>query len=168
MSYNYFSGEHVTGLEEGRPLLVRKPDADFSLANFMRANLYSAVGALKTGLDILFKEEKVEVDRIYGHGGFFKTEKVGQKILAAAMNAPVSVMATAGEGGAYGIAILASYMLQKHEGETLEQFLNDRIFKEAACVTVEPDPVDVAGFDAYIDQYAKGLAIEKAAVEHLK
>ena len=168
LSYNYFSGEHVTGLEEGRPLLVRKPDADFSLANFMRANLYSAVGALKTGLDILFKEEKVEVDRIYGHGGFFKTEKVGQKILAAAMNAPVSVMATAGEGGAYGIAILASYMLQKHEGETLEQFLNDRIFKEAACVTVEPDPVDVAGFDAYIDQYAKGLAIEKAAVEHLK
>ena len=134
----------------------------------MRANLYSAVAALKTGLDILFKEEKVEVDRIYGHGGFFKTPIVGQKILAAAIDAPVSVMATAGEGGAYGIAILAAYMLQKNEGETLEQYLNERIFKDAACTTVEADPADVAGFDAYIERYAKGLAIEKAAVEHLK
>ena len=168
LSYNYFSGEHVTGLEEGRPLLVRLPDAEFNLANFMRANLYSAVGALKTGLDILFKEEKVEVDRIYGHGGFFKTPIVGQKILAAAIDAPVSVMATAGEGGAYGIAILAAYMLQKNDGETLEQYLNERIFKDAACTTVDPDPADVAGFDAYIERYAKGLAIEKAAVEHLK
>ncbi|MCR5004754.1 MAG: FGGY-family carbohydrate kinase [Clostridiales bacterium] len=168
LTYNYFSGEHVTGLEEGRPMLVRMPDADFSLANFMRANLYSAVGALKTGLDILFKEEEVKVDRIYGHGGFFKTEAVGQKILAAAMDAPVSVMATAGEGGAYGIAILAAYMLQKKDGETLEQYLNERIFKDAACVTIQPDPEDVVGFDAYIEKYAKGLAIEKEAVEQLK
>ncbi len=168
LAYNYFSGEHVTGFEEGRPLLVRTPESRFTLANFMRANLYSAVGALKTGLDILFKEEGVSVDTIYGHGGFFKTEAVGQKVLAAAMNTPVSVMETAGEGGAYGIAILASYMLRKRDGETLEDFLADRIFKEAGCTTIAPDPEDVAGFDTYIARYQEGLAIERAAVEHLK
>ena len=111
LAYNYFSGEHVTGFNEGRPLFVRTPDAKFNLANFMRVHLFTSLGALKTGFDILFNEEKVEVDEILGHGGLFKTKGVGQRILAAAMNAPVSVMETAGEGGAWGIALLASYMI---------------------------------------------------------
>ena len=109
LAYNYFSGEHITGFEEGRPLFVRKPDSNFNLANFMRVHLYTALGALKTGLDILMKEEDVKVDKMLGHGGLFKTEGVGQKIMAAAVNAPVSVMKTAGEGGAWGMAILAAY-----------------------------------------------------------
>ena len=113
LAYNYFSGEHITGFEEGRPMFVRTPDSKFNLANFMRANLYTSLGALKVGLDILLKEEGVAVDRITGHGGLFKTKGVGQKILAGAMDATVSVMKTAGEGGAWGIALLASYMIQK-------------------------------------------------------
>ncbi len=120
LAYNYFSGEHITGFEEGRPMFVRTPDSRFNLANFMRANLYTSLGALKVGLDILMKEEKVAVDRITGHGGLFKTKGVGQSILAGAMDATVSVMKTAGEGGAWGIALLASYMIQKDAGETLE------------------------------------------------
>ncbi len=128
LAYNYFSGEHITGFEEGRPMFVRTPDSRFNLANFMRANLYTSLGALKVGLDILMKEEKVAVDRITGHGGLFKTKGVGQSILAGAMDATVSVMKTAGEGGAWGIALLASYMIQKDAGETLEDYLQQRVF----------------------------------------
>ena len=128
LAYNYFSGEHITGFNEGRPLFVRTPDAKFNLANFMRVNLYTSLGALKCGLDILLKEEQVKVDCIYGHGGLFKTKGVGQSILAAAMNAPVAVMETAGEGGAWGIALLALYMIGKDGGETLDAYLNNRIF----------------------------------------
>ena len=117
LSYNYFSGEHITNFEEGRPLFVRSPESKFNLANFMRVNLFTALGALKTGLDILLKQEGVKLDQILGHGGLFKTKDVGQKIMAAAMDAPVSVMETAGEGGAWGIAILASYMLNKVEND---------------------------------------------------
>ena len=134
----------------------------------MRVHLFTALGALKTGLDILMKEEGVQVDEIFGHGGLFKTKEVGQKILAAAINAPVSVMETAGEGGAWGIAVLAAYMNQKQEGETLDAYLRNRVFAGQVGVKVEPDPKDVEGFDTFIKRYAEGLEIEKAAVASLK
>lgn len=168
LSYCYFSGEHITGFEEGRPLFVRRPDSNFNLANFMRVQLFTALGALKIGLDILLKQEGVQVDQILGHGGLFKTKDVGQKIMAAAMNAPVSVMTTAGEGGAWGIALLASYAKNKADGETLEDYLNDKVFAGDAGVKLEPDAKDVEGFDRFIERYRGGLDIERAAVGHLK
>lgn len=168
LSYGYISGEHITHFEEGRPLFVRKPDAGFNLANFMRVQLYTALGALKTGLDILFKEEAVEVDRVLGHGGFFKTEGVGQSVLAAAMNTPVTVMDTAGEGGAWGIALLADYMLRKKEDETLDAYLSKRVFADKTGVTMEPDKRVVEGFESFMKLYEAGLAIERAAVDVLK
>ena len=128
LSYCYFSGEHMTGFTEGRPLFVRSPESKFNLANFMRTNLYTCLGAMRVGLDILFKKEGVKVDRLLGHGGLFKTKGVGQQILADAVNAPVSVMETAGEGGAWGIAVLASYLVNKEENETLEDFLDTKVF----------------------------------------
>ena len=168
LAYNYFSGEHIVGMEEGRPLFVRTANAKFSLANFMRVNLFASLGVLKTGLDILFKEEGVEVDEILGHGGLFKTKGVGQKILAAAINTPVSVMETAGEGGAWGIALLASYMIHKEAGEELDEFLNRAVFAGEKGSRIEPDAKDVAGFDAFIERYTKGLPIERAAIDFLK
>lgn len=166
LAYNYFSGEGVTAFDAGRPLLVRQPDAKFNLANFMRANLYSAAATLKVGLDILLKEEKVQVDSMLGHGGLFKTKGVGQRIMAAAMNAPVAVMETAGEGGAWGIALLAAYMVNG-EGMTLDQYLEKCVFAGAEGSVIEPDSADVAGFDAFIEKYVAGLPIERAAVEHM-
>ena len=168
LAYNYFSGEHVTGFEEGRPLFVRTPESKFNLANFMRVNLYTSLGALKVGLDILLKEEDVKIDRITGHGGLFKTKGVGQKILAAAMNSPISVMETAGEGGAWGIALLASYMVNKKDGETLDDFLNNKVFAGNTGVEMQPDPEDVAGFDVFTARYKAVLPIERAAVDSLK
>lgn len=165
LSYNYISGEPVTGLAEGRPLFVRSAGDKFNLANFMRANLYAAVGVLKIGNDILFKEEKVEVDRITGHGGLFKTPGVGQRILAAALNSPISVMETAGEGGAWGIALLGSYLINNAKGQSLAAFLNESVFQGNEGEEIAPDPADVAGFDEYIKSYTRGLAIEHAAVE---
>ncbi len=167
LAYNYFSGEHITGFEEGRPLFVRTPDSSFNLANFMRTNLYASLAVLKTGLDILIKEEDVKIDEIFGHGGLFKTKGVGQNILAAALNTPVSVMETAGEGGAWGMALLASYMIHKKDGESLDVYLTDHVFKGNTGSKVDPDPADVAGFEAFINRYTKGLAIERAAVEHM-
>ncbi len=167
LAYNYFSGEHITGFEEGRPLFVRTPDANFNLANFMRVHLFTALSALKTGCDILLKQEKVKVDNITGHGGLFKTKGVGQGILAAAMNAPVSVMETAGEGGAWGIALLASYMINKN-GRELSQFLNEDVFAGETGTRMMPDASDVAGFDAFIEKYTAGLAIERAAVDSFR
>ncbi len=167
LAYNYFSGEHITGFEEGRPLFVRNPESRFNLANFMRVHLFTSLGALKTGLDILLKEEGVQIDRLMGHGGLFKTKEVGQKILAAAVNAPVTVMETAGEGGAWGIALLASYMLHKQEGESLADFLNRAVFAGQEGVTLTPDEKDVEGFDVFVKRYTAGLPIEKAAVESL-
>ncbi len=167
LAYNYFSGEHITGFEEGRPLFVRTPDSSFNLANFMRTNLYASLAVLKTGLDILIKEEDVKIDEIFGHGGLFKTKGVGQNILAAALNTPVSVMETAGEGGAWGMALLASYMIHKKDGESLDIYLTDHVFKGNTGSKVDPDPADVAGFEAFINRYTKGLAIERAAVEHM-
>ena len=168
LAYNYFSGEHLTGFEEGRPLFVRTPDAKLTLANFMRAHLYTALGALKTGLDILFKEEGVQADEVMGHGGLFKTKGVGQSIMAAAMDVPVTVMETAGEGGAWGIALLAAYMKEKKDGESLGDYLNNRVFAGEKGETLAPDPEDVKGFDAFLARYTEGLAIERAAVDHLK
>lgn len=168
LSYNYFSGEHITDFEEGRPLFVRTPNSKFSLANFMRVHLFTALGALKVGLDILLKEEHVQVDEIFGHGGLFKTKGVGQKILAAAMNAPVSVMETAGEGGAWGIALLASYMINKDGNETLDDYLAEKVFSGNKGSKMNPDPEDVAGFEAFIERYKAGLPIERAAVENLR
>ena len=167
LAYGYLSGEHITGFEEGRPLFVRSSDSNFNLANFMRVNLFTALGALKIGLDILLKEEKVQLDEILGHGGLFKTKGVGQKIMAGAINVPVSVMETAGEGGAWGIALLASYMINKADNETLESFLSDKIFAGKMGVSINPDPKDVDGFDEFMKRYKKGLAIEKAAVESI-
>ena len=168
LAYNYFSGEHITGFEEGRPMFVRTPDSRFNLANFMRANLYTSLGALKVGLDILMKEEKVAVDRITGHGGLFKTKGVGQSILAGAMDATVSVMKTAGEGGAWGIALLASYMIQKDAGETLEDYLQQKVFGGDEGEKMDPDPADVKGFDEFISRYKAGFPIERAAVDCLR
>lgn len=168
LAYNYFSGEHITGFEEGRPLFVRTPESRFNLANFMRVNLFTALGALKTGMDILLKEEGVKLDKILGHGGLFKTKGVGQNIMAGAINTPVSVMETAGEGGAWGIAVLASYLVNKEEGETLAEYLNHKVFAGQEGVEVQPDERDIKGFDEFMVRYREGLAIERAAVNHLK
>jgi len=168
LAYNYFSGEHITHLEEGRPLFVRTPESRFTLSNFMRVHLFSALGALKIGLDILFEQEQVKIDQILGHGGFFKTKEVGQRVMAAAMNVPISVMETAGEGGAWGIALLASYMLHKTTNEPLEAYLSNKVFAEENGTTLAPDQVDVNGFTTFMERYKKGLVIERAAVDALR
>lgn len=165
LSYCYFSGEHMTGFEEGRPLFVRSPESKFTLANFMRTNLYTCLGAMRVGLNLLFEKEDVKVDRLLGHGGLFKTKGVGQQILADAVNAPVSVMETAGEGGAWGIALLASYLVNKEEGETLAHFLDEKVFAGNEGSTLNPDPKGVEGFNVFMKRYQKGLGIERAAVE---
>lgn len=167
LSYCYFSGEHITHFEEGRPLFVRRPDSRFTLSNFMRTHLYTSLGALKMGMDILLKEEGVTVDKILGHGGFFKTKGVGQKVMAAAMKTPVSVMETAGEGGAWGIALLAAYMRRKAQGETLSAYLDEKVFSCGVCVQEEPDQETAEGFEKFMEDYKAGLAVERAAVENL-
>ncbi len=168
LAYNYFSGEHITGFEEGRPLFVRKPESRFTLANFMRTNLFSALGALKIGMDILFIQEQVKIDQVLGHGGFFKTKNVGQKVMAAAMDVPVTVMETAGEGGAWGIALLAAYLLQKTGNEPLETYLANQVFAGENGTTIAPDPRDVKSFAEFMERYKKGLIIERAAVDALR
>ena len=166
IAYNYISGEPVTGLAEGRPMFVRSANDKFNLANFMRANLYASVGVLKIGNDILFNEEHVKVDRITGHGGLFKTKGVGQRVLAAAINSPISVMETAGEGGAWGIALLASYLVNNNNGSTLADWLESNVFAGNTGVEIAPTAVDVAGFNKWIENYKRGLAIEQAAVDN--
>lgn len=168
LSYGYISGEHITHFEEGRPLFVRSSNSSFNLSNFMRVQLFTALGALKIGLNILFEKESVQVDEILGHGGFFKTKEVGQRIMAAAVNVPVSVMETAGEGGAWGIALLAAYMVNRGEGESLEDYLRNKVFTGQKQNTVSPDPKDVTGFNAFMERYKQGLAIEKAAIDNFK
>ena len=168
IAYNYISGEPVTGLAEGRPMFVRSANDHFNLANFMRANLYASVAVLKIGNDVLFKDEKVQVERITGHGGLFKTKGVGQRILAAAINSPISVMETAGEGGAWGIALLAGYLINNEEKLSLADYLDKKVFAGNTGVEIAPTAEDVAGFDKYIETYKAGLAIEKAAVENKK
>lgn len=167
VNVNYFSGEPVTGVEDGRPMFVRRPDAPITFANFARAQIYSAIATLKIGNDIL-AEEGVQVDRLTGHGGLFKTPLVGQRFLAGALNAPVSVMETAGEGGPWGMALLAAYLLHKEDGESLEEYLNHKIFKDAEASTIEPEKEDADGFNVYIQNFRQALAAEKAAVEAMK
>ncbi len=165
IAYNYFSGEPVTGLAEGRPLFVRSANDKFTLANFMRANLYASVAVLKIGNDILFNKEHVQVERITGHGGLFKTKGVGQRILAAAINSPISVMETAGEGGAWGIALLAGYLVNNTEHLSLADYLDKQVFAGNSGEEIAPTPADVEGFNAYIKNYEAGLPIEQAAVQ---
>ena len=164
ISYNYISGEPITGLAAGRPLFVRSANDKFNLANFMRTHLYASVGVLKIGNDILFNEEKIRVDRITGHGGLFKTKGVGQRILAAAINSPISVMETAGEGGAWGIALLASYLANNGNDQSLADFLDKHVFTGNAGIEISPTAEDVSGFNTYIESYKAGLPIEEAAV----
>lgn len=166
ISYNYFSGEPITGLTEGRPLFVRSVNNNFNLSNFMRANLNAAVACLKIGNDILFNEEKVTVERITGHGGLFKTKGVGQRILAAALNSPISVMETAGEGGAWGMALLAGYLINNTKNQNLSDYLEDVVFAGNTGMSITPTPEDVAGFDAYIKEYKACIPIEQSAVEN--
>ena len=167
LAYNYFSGEHITGLEEGRPLFVRHPDDAFTLSNFMRTHLYSSLGALKTGLDILFKEEKIEADMLLGHGGFFKTKGVGQQIMADATGLKVKVMETAGEGGAWGCAVLAAFADLKDTDETLSNYLDHKVFSDSEGVIIEPSTSGMSGFDEFMKRYSAGLSIEKSAVESI-
>ena len=165
LSCNYYSGEHLTGLTEGRPLFLRTPNANFTLANFMRTHLMSALASLKIGLNILVGEEQARIVKIYGHGGFFKTPGVGQRILSAAVKAPVSVMETAGEGGPYGMALLAAYLLRREPGETLEDYLDNKVFSAATATTLMADEADIAGFETYAARYLRALPVERAAVE---
>lgn len=167
LSYGYLSGENITGIDQGRPLFVRSPESNFNLANFMRTHLFTAFGALKLGMDILTHNEHVAIDSILAHGGLFKTPIVGQKIVAAALNVPISVMSTAGEGGAWGMALLASYMKNKEQSQTLEDFLENKVFKDVEGQEISPDPTDVKGFEVFMERYQGGLAIEQAAVDHL-
>ena len=163
---NYMAGEGVTHMDAGRPMVIRKPDSKFTLANFFRAQLYSTMSTLKIGMDILAGEQ-VAIDSLTGHGGLFKTPVVGQKYMAAACNAPVTCMETAGEGGPYGMALLAAYMLRKASGESLEDYLNAHVFANAKGTTLAPQQADVDGFNAYITRYKAMLEVERKAVEVL-
>ena len=163
ISFNYFAGEPLTDTEQGRPMVVRLPDSKMRIANFLRAQLYGAIAPLKLGMDMLAHEEQVESDALLGHGGYFKTAGVGQQFLADALNVPISTMETAGEGGPWGMALLAAYMGKKAPGQSLEDYLADRVFKTATRITVSPDPAGVAGFQKYMERYKACLAAEKAA-----
>ncbi|MDY4173796.1 MAG: FGGY-family carbohydrate kinase, partial [Bacteroidales bacterium] len=165
ISFNYFSGEPVTGLAEGRPLFVRSANDKFTLANFIRVHLYGSIGVLKIGNDILLKEEKIKIDRITGHGGLFRTKGVGQRILAAALNSPISVMETAGEGGAWGIALLAAFVVNNEKKQDLASFLDEKVFAGNTGTEIAPTPEEVEGFNKYIERYKACLDIEKKAVE---
>ena len=167
VSFNYFAGEPVTGLSEGRPMLIRTPDAKMNMANFMRAQIYASMETLKAGMEIMNREH-VAIDRVYGHGGLFKTEGVAQNLLSAAIHAPVTVMETAGEGGAWGIALLAAYLACREDGESLEDYLQNRVFAGMKQLTVSPDPADEAGFDRYMEKFMACIPAQKAAVEGLR
>lgn len=164
---NYLSGEHITGLHEGRPLVIRTPDSQFTLANFMRSLLFSTMASLRIGMNILTKKEGVTLQQILGHGGLFKTALVGQKLMAGALNTPVAVLESAGEGGAWGIALLAAYAGLKQAGESFEAFLAEKAFADAALITVAPDPADVQGFAAYLERYQAMLTVQRVAVESI-
>lgn len=165
---NYFSGEPITRLEEGRPLMVRMPDSKLSLSNFMRSQIYSALATLKIGMDILTEKERVQIDNILGHGGFFKTEKVGQQLMADAIKVPVSVMSTAGEGGPWGMALLAIYSINKRNGQTLEDYLANYVFASAEIETVEATQEGIASFTNYMERYDAVLKVERTAIDYLK
>lgn len=168
VSCNYFSGEPITQLAEGRPLFARMPDSKLTLPNFMRSHIYSALATLKIGMDILTEEENVQVDHIIGHGGFFKTEKVGQQLMADAMTVPISVMSTAEEGGPWGMALLAAYVVNKKEGQTLEEYLEQNVFAMEETKTIEPTESGMESFTSYMKRYKAFLAVERIAIDSLK
>ncbi|HHU53930.1 MAG TPA: FGGY-family carbohydrate kinase [Clostridiaceae bacterium] len=172
VTHNYVSGEHITGFEEGRPLVVRTPDANFNLANFMRAMLNSTMATLRIGMDILTEEEDVHIDKMLGHGGLFKTERVGQTLMANALKTPISVMESAGEGGAWGMALLALYLIESQSKDktvrTLEEFLEELVFSKQKSLTIEPNEEDMQGFDQFLDKYKASLSIQRAAIDALK
>ncbi len=165
LSYGFYSGEHVVGLAEGCPLLIHPTNADFNLANLIRVHLYSAFGAMKLGMDILMRQENVRITQILGHGGIFKTQNVAQKILASALNTAVATMSTAGEGGAWGIALLANFLSRHQAGQSLEQYLNNEIFQQAEISIVEPDAKISQGYEQFMQAYQRGIAVVKAAIE---
>ena len=167
LCYNYLSGEPITGLSEGRPLLVRLPDSKLSFSNFARAMLFAAIATLKIGMDLLREKEGLVLDLLAGHGGVFKAPRTGQQLLAAALHTPVAVMASAGEGGAWGIAILAAYLLQG-EGSNLQSYLTSRVFASAKTEVVDASVEDCVGFAAYMERYVAGLEIERTAVQKLE
>ena len=162
VSYNCYSGEPVIHLEEGRPLLMRLPESQLTLGNFMRAQLYAAMATLRLGMEILYGEH-VALEKLYGHGGLFKTKGVGQRLMAGALGVPVAVMETAGEGGPWGMALLAMYRKNRRPGDTLERYLQEQVFAQAKGEELPPDPADAAGFAAYLKRYQAGLAVERAA-----
>ncbi len=166
VAYNYLSGEPITELDEGRPLFLRTPDSTFSLANFMRIHLFTSLATLRIGMDVLQKDEGVRLDRMFAHGGLFKTKGVAQRFLAAAIDTPVSVGEVAAEGGAWGIAVLAAFLTQRTAGESLIDYLDAKVFADTVLETADPDPVVVAGFDTYIRRFVTALPVERTAVEH--
>ena len=165
VAFNYYSGEANVGLTKGIPMLLRRPDADFSFANLMRTHLYSCLSTLKMGLDILIKEENIKIDRICGHGGYFKAPVTGPKLLSAAVGAPVITMESSGEGGPYGMALLAAYMLDKKDGESLADYLDNKIFADCKTVETMADPSDIDGFNAFLTEFKKCIPVEKTAIE---
>jgi sugar (pentulose or hexulose) kinase len=167
LAYNYLSGEPITDLEEGRPLFVRSPDSRFDLATFMRTHLFASLATLRIGMDVLQKEEGVRLDRMFAHGGLFRTRGVAQRFLAAAIDTPVSVGDVAAEGGAWGIAVLAAFATRRAPGQGLADYLDTAVFAGTSLQTAEPEPADVAGFDAFMQRYVAGLAVERAAVASL-
>jgi sugar (pentulose or hexulose) kinase len=167
LAYNYLAGEPITDLEEGRPLFLRSPDSGLDLGTFMRTHLFASLGTLRIGMDVLQKAEGVRLDRMFAHGGLFKTEGVAQRFLAAAIDTPVSVGDVAGEGGAWGIAVLAAFVAGRSKEQSLADYLDTTVFAGAGLQTVEPDPVDVAGFEAFMQRYVAGLPVERAAVDHV-
>jgi sugar (pentulose or hexulose) kinase len=166
ISYNYLSGEPITGLDEGRPLVLRSPDGSFNLANFARSQLFGSLATLRIGMDVLQKDEGVRLDRMFAHGGLFKTKGVGQQFLAAAIDTPVSVGNVAAEGGAWGIAVLAAFLPHRAAGQNLADFLTDQVFAGSDLETVQPNPEDVAGFETFVQRFVAALPVEKAAIEH--
>lgn len=168
LSYNYYSGEGVTDFDAGRPVFARLPSSRFTLANFMRTHLLSALATLRIGLDILTGEEHIQINKLYGHGGYFKTPGVGQRLLSAAVAAPVSVMETAGEGGPYGMALLAAFCLWRDSGETLEDYLERRVFAGAKVSELMADEQDREGFAEFLVRYRRALPVERAAVETME
>ena len=165
VSFNYFAGEPLTATEHGRPLVVRLPESKMNIANFMLSQLYGAVATLVIGMEMLKPQEPVESDRLLGHGGYFKTAGVGQQLLADALNIPISTLETAGEGGPWGMALLAAYMKNKAAGESLEDYLTNRVFATAKTAVCQPDPEGVAGFRSYMTRYKAALAAQNAAAQ---
>jgi sugar (pentulose or hexulose) kinase len=168
MAFNYLSGEPITGLNEGRPMFLRTPDSTMNLATFMRTQLYAALATLRIGMDVLTRDENVRLKTMFAHGGLFATKGVAQRFLAAAIDTPVAVGETAAEGGAWGIAVLAAFRASRTPEQSLADYLTTRVFADAVLEELKPDPVDVAGFDAFMQRYVQALPVQQAAIDHTR